>query len=243
MKNGLLDLRRIFMPAYFLKTRSTLTTLDPIQLSPPPFRHLKTMLPTEQAHSPASPQALSLSDGSMSKWFAEHVQPHEPALRAYLSRRFPTLPDHDDLVPETYVRVFRARDPSRLAFIKAFLFTTARNAAIDLFRRSRRHAHTRIENESDLRLLEEPPGVVEALERRQRLEILLEALGALPERCREVMMLRYIEGFACKEIAAHRGISLGTVKNHLLKGVHACSRHFEARGLVPPEAPTEKETS
>ena len=39
---------------------------------------------------PPSEQAL---------WFAEEVQPHEPALRAYLQARFPTLGDHDDRSP------------------------------------------------------------------------------------------------------------------------------------------------
>jgi RNA polymerase sigma-70 factor (ECF subfamily) len=180
-----------------------------------------------------------MSSTEQARWFTEHVQPHEPALRAYLSKRFPTLPDHDDLVQETYVRMLRVRDPSRLEYAKAFLFTTARNAAIDLFRRSGRVAHTPIDDSAELRPLEEPVGVVESLERQQRLEVLLEALGGLPERCREVMMLRYLDGFACKEIAAHLGISLGTVKNHLLKGVHACVRHFEARGLVSPDSPAE----
>jgi RNA polymerase sigma-70 factor (ECF subfamily) len=42
------------------------------------------------------------------QWFSEQVQPHEPALRAYLSKRFPALPDHDDLVQETYIRTLRA---------------------------------------------------------------------------------------------------------------------------------------
>ena len=176
------------------------------------------------------------------RWFTEHVQPHEPALRAYLSKRFPTIRDHDDLVQETYARILRVEDPARLTYAKAFLFTTARNAAIDLFRRNRRAAQTPIEGNAELGSLAEPVGVVESIERQQRLEILLEALGALPERCREVMMLRYLDGFAGKEIAARLGISPATVKNHLLKGVQACARHFEARGLVAPE-PTEQTTT
>lgn len=43
------------------------------------------------------------------RWFAEEVYPHEPALRAYLQARFPTLGDHDDLVQETYTRLLRAQ--------------------------------------------------------------------------------------------------------------------------------------
>jgi len=39
------------------------------------------------------------------------------------------------------------------------------------------------------------------VERRQRRETLTEAMRVLPERCREVMLLRYLDGCSGKEIA------------------------------------------
>ncbi len=185
-----------------------------------------------------------MSNAEKARWFSEHVHPHEPALRAYLSKRFPALPDHDDLVQETYARILGVQDPGRLTHPKAFLFTTARNAAIDLFRRLQAQPHAPLAADQDLielPLLEAPPTAAETLERRQRREALTEALGALPERCREVMLLRYLDGRSGKEIAARLGISLGTVKGHLLKGVRDCARYFEARGLAdaaPDREPT-----
>jgi RNA polymerase sigma factor (sigma-70 family) len=184
-----------------------------------------------------------MSTAEQARWFSEHVQPHEPALRAYLSKRFPSLPDHDDLVQETYARLLRVDDPGRLAHPKAFLFTTARNAAIDLFRRRNRQPQEAIDEIIEMPLLEPSAGVVETMERRQRREALTEALYALPERCREVMLLRYLDGCSGKEIAARLGISLGTVKGHLLKGVRDCARFFEARGLVEAPAPETEEAS
>jgi hypothetical protein len=53
-----------------------------------------------------------------------------------------------------------------------------------------------------LPLLDAPPTVAETLERRQRREALTAALRTLPERCREVMLLRYLDGCSGKEIAA-----------------------------------------
>lgn len=176
-----------------------------------------------------------MSAAEQSRWFSEHVHPHEPALRAYLARRFPSLRDHDDLVQETYARLLRVEDPGRLAHPKAFLFTTARNAAIDLFRRNNTHPREcvgEVDGLTEIPLQDAPPTPAETLERRQRREVLTEALRALPERCREVMLLRYLDGCSGKEIAARLDISLGTVKGHLLKGVRGCARFFEARGLV-----------
>jgi RNA polymerase sigma factor (sigma-70 family) len=184
-----------------------------------------------------------MSTAEKARWFSEHVHPHEPALRAYLSKRFPALPDHDDLVQETYARVLRVEDPARLAHPKAFLFTTARNAAIDLFRRRHGQPLENLDDVIDLPPLEEAPTVVETMERCQRREVLTEALRALPDRCREVMLLRYLDGCSGKEIAARLGISLGTVKGHLLKGVRDCARFFEARGLVDAPDGESKEAS
>lgn len=136
----------------------------------------------------------------------------------------------------------RIEDPSRLEHPKAFLFATARNAAIDLFRRrksSRQEAIVELDDATSLPLLEVEPTIVDTLERRQRREVLTEALSSLPERCREVMLLRYLDGCCGKEIANRLGISLGTVKGHLLKGVRDCARFFEARGLVET-APADK---
>lgn len=166
------------------------------------------------------------------RWFSEHIQPYEPALRAYLMKRFPALPDHDDLMQEVYVRTLRAQESGRVTHAKAFLFTTARNAAIDLFRRRRGPAHHEITEITALALIDEAPGLAESLEREKRLDVLLEAMLALPERCRQVMMLRHLDGLPYKEIAVRLGISPETVKVHMIKGVKDCTRFFLQRGFL-----------
>jgi RNA polymerase sigma factor (sigma-70 family) len=172
-----------------------------------------------------------------SLWFAEAVRPHEPALRAFLSRRFSSLPDHDDLVQETYARLLRVTDTQRLVHAKAFLFTTARNVAIDRFRRTRRTLVDSIEETAEGELLEPAPGAAEVLDRAQRHEAMLAALGTLPDRCREVMLLRYVDGFSANEIAAHLGLASATVRVHLMKGVRDCAQFFRANGLLDADEP------
>jgi RNA polymerase sigma-70 factor (ECF subfamily) len=168
---------------------------------------------------------------SESKWFADDVRSHEPALRAYLLKRFPSLPDHDDVVQETYTRVLRAREHGRLTFARAFMFTAARNIAIDMFRR-RPGGHEPHSDVSEMPILEEARGTLESIEHQQRLEFLLEAVSALPERCRQVMMLRHLDGLSYKEIAVQLGISPETVKVHVVKGLRDCVAFFRDRGLL-----------
>src|SRR5688572_24839037 len=68
-------------------------------------------------------------------WFSAEVQPHEAALRAWLRSQFRGAVDPDDVVQETYARVLRAHSRGEVQVPRAFLFTTARNLALDLARR------------------------------------------------------------------------------------------------------------
>jgi RNA polymerase sigma-70 factor (ECF subfamily) len=166
------------------------------------------------------------------QWFDTEVRPCEPALRAYLQKRFPALSDHDDLVQEAYLRLLRARREGRVTSAKAFLFTVTRNLAIDMFRRRRSSAHEPISEVLDQPPLEEPIDFVTAAERQHRLDVLLEAVVALPERCRIVMMLRHLDGLSYKEIAEQLGISANTVRVHMVKGVKDCTAYFRKHGLL-----------
>ncbi len=172
------------------------------------------------------------------RWFTEEVQPHEPALRAYLQVRFPTLGDHDDLVQETYTRLLRAKSRGGVRHPKAFLFTAARNAAFDLFRRRGAKPTEAVTDLVELTVLEDRPEVGEQIDESREREVLADAVRALPERCRQVIMLRYLDGLTYKEIGAQLGISTETVKVHMAKGMRRCAAFFAQRGLLetPPAA-------
>lgn len=198
------------------------------------------MPPSEPARLPAARPAVA-PPPDLSGWFAAEVQPHEPALRAYLQARFPSLGDHDDLVQETYARLLRARAAGPVRYVKAFLFTTARNAAFDLFRRRGVVEMEAITDGREMSVLEEQPGVADRVDQQYELEVLADAVRALPDRCRQVLMLRYLDCLSYKEIAAQLGISPETVKVHMAKGMRRCAAFFVARGLmeVPPGATPE----
>lgn len=179
--------------------------------------------------APTEPNPLPASN--LSRWFAEEVQPHESSLRSYLRQLFPSLPDIDDLVQESYARLIRARETGRVAYARAFLFTTARNAALDLFRRRR---VVRIEGVADMNALpvvEDRPDVAEAMCRQQELTLLAAAVRTLPERCRQVLTLRLMYAMSHKAIAAELRISEHTVKAQLAKGMRRCADYLAERGL------------
>jgi len=171
-------------------------------------------------------------DAEQSRWFAMEVLPHEAALRAYLRSQFPRLQDSDDVIQETYTRLLREKNAGRVQHPRAFMFTAARNVALDLFRRRRTAGADAVTHLDSANVVEERPDAAEALNQRQELELLAEAVRTLPERCRQVIMLRYLKGHSYKEIAALLDISPETVKTHMAKGVLRCAEFFEARGLL-----------
>ncbi|MEO6243831.1 MAG: sigma-70 family RNA polymerase sigma factor [Opitutaceae bacterium] len=174
---------------------------------------------------------MSLPRPETDRWFAEQVLPHEPMLRAWLRGRFPSLADPDDLVQETYARVLAARRSAPIGSAKAFLFTTARNLALDRMRREKIIALEPLTETQGLSVLEDVPGVSESVGRRQELELLTQAIQSLPERCRQVLTLRKIYGLPQREIAAQLGISEHTVEAQVGNGMRKCAEFLARHGL------------
>lgn len=169
-------------------------------------------------------------DSELGLWFAEHVQPHEAMLRAWLRRRFEHQLEIDDIVQEAYVRVLRAREGGAMPSPKAFLFTTARNLALD---RLRRHdvSRTDLMGEIDLlHVLDECTGIPEIVARNQELALLTEAIQSLPPRCRQILTLRKLYGLSHREIAARLGLSESTVSNQITIGIEKCTDFFAEHG-------------
>jgi RNA polymerase sigma-70 factor (ECF subfamily) len=174
-----------------------------------------------RGHKPASlfPNTVPTQKSDQTLWFDQQVQPHESMLRAWLRARFPALKDVDDLVQESYARLLRAREQGAAFEVKSYLFATARNAALDLVRRNKVVVIERVENMEHLSVLEESPGVGEALSRDEELVLLAEAIQSLPDACRHVLVLQKIHGLSYKGIAARLGISERTVNAQIAKGV------------------------
>ena len=169
-----------------------------------------------------------------SRWFAAIMQAHDAELRGYLRRHFPAQPDVDDLLQEAYSRLWRARLLRPVENPRAFLFAVLRNLAFDRHRRGRGVHLEPITEDGALRVFDERPSADEHASRSQEREILHAAIRLLPARCREVMLLRYMDGLTYKEIALRLKISPETVKIHLAKGLRRCAEHFESAAEDSP---------
>lgn len=174
------------------------------------------------------PSAHELAVGfDQARWFTDEVQPHEAALRNWLRVRFPAISDRDDLVQESFLRVWRARTKGPILSAKAFLFATARNLALDVL--DRRLPEADLGESGVSTVLDVDSNTAETVCRAQEFDLLKEALQSLPERCRKVFTLRRLHGFSQKEIAARLGISEKTVEAQNSIAMHKCVQFFERR--------------
>lgn len=176
-------------------------------------------------------RAVSLSPADQTRWFTEKVQVHEASLRAWLRSRFPSLPDIDDVVQESLTRVWQARAAGPIVLVKPFLFATARNYALDYFRRQQVVSIEAIAEIEALGVMEEGTGVPETVAKTQELELLTQAIQTLPDRCRQVLTLRKIYGLSQREIARQLGIAEHTVEAQVGIGVRRCAEFLARHGL------------
>ena len=181
-----------------------------------------------------APGHLDASTAIYNCWFVVNVFPHETALRSYLRARFQSLDDTDDIVQEAYVRLIRARTAGPVTNAKSFLFTTARNIALDQIRRRQVLTTEPIDELNGPFVIDNGPVPIEAVSHDQEMQLLKEALAALPDRCREVFALRKLQGLSRKEIARRMGVSEHTINAQIAVGMLRCRKYFAERGLFTP---------
>ena len=174
--------------------------------------------------------AMSKPKPDQACWFVTEVQPHRSSLRAWLLARFPTLPDVDNVVQDTFARMLGAREAGPIRSTRALLFAIARNLALDAVRRQQVVRFEPITDSTDSSVLTDGADVVATVSKQQELELLTKAIQSLPTRCREILTLRTAYGFTQKEIARKLGVSESTVEKQTALGIRLCAEFFAHGG-------------
>jgi RNA polymerase sigma-70 factor (ECF subfamily) len=161
--------------------------------------------------------------------FEEVALPHFDALFNLAFTLTRNRKDAEDLVQETYLRAYRFFDSyASGTHVRAWLFRILRNTFVNRYRSARLRPEevdfARIDSDYE-RLVDD--GLLwgklalspEELVMRGVLDAEVEeALAALPEEYRSVVLLALLEGLSYREIAAALSIPLGTVMSRLHRG-------------------------
>ncbi len=162
---------------------------------------------------------VSVNTSFVNEWFVREVLPLEGALMQFLNRSLRNRNDAADLRQDVYVKVYEAAQKAIPDPLRPFLMTTARNLIIDRLRHEQVVSIETVADLENLDVVSDEPGPDRVAAARSELGRLRRVLDRLPERCREAMILRKIEGLPRREIAARMGISEGVVAEHLAAGM------------------------
>lgn len=150
------------------------------------------------------------------------VHRYKDRLHNFLYRYTHNHEDCEDLVQETFLRVYRSRDSyQRIAKLSTWIYTIALNLAKSMYKKKQRMSTFSIhadETNPDYREFEITDTALlqdEELHLKNSMEELEKALMELNDDFREVIVLRDIQQLSYEEIAEITGTAMGTVKSRI----------------------------
>ncbi|MBS1819002.1 MAG: sigma-70 family RNA polymerase sigma factor [Acidobacteria bacterium] len=127
----------------------------------------------------------------------------------------------EDLTQDIFLKVFKSLETfDRRANFQTWLISVSRNLCIDHYRSVRKERQT-VDREVDTNDLAPPtaePGPMAALEQRDRVTLLRDALASLPDTLRTAVVMRDIQELSYQDIAERLQLPEGTVKSRINRG-------------------------
>ena len=150
---------------------------------------------------------------------------HNEALIRFLRGRVGSHNEALEVAQEAYVRLLSLDQPGAVSYLRAFLFKTAANIAID-----RRRRHQNFDKFAGRQLFSEL-AENRTPERQLSGEQTLRHLGALiegmPPKCRESFVMNQIQGLDAATIARRLGITDSMVRKYVVRALLHCRAHMD----------------
>jgi RNA polymerase sigma factor (sigma-70 family) len=147
----------------------------------------------------------------------------------------------EDLTQDIFLKIFKSLETfDRRANFQTWLISVSRNLCIDHYRSVRKERETidRDVDPGDLAPVSTEISPYAALEHRDRVTLLKEALSTLPETLRTAVMLRDIRELSYQEIADSLHLPEGTVKSRINRGRTELARQIRRLRTQYEEAGT-----
>jgi len=181
-------------------------------------------MPCDEVESHVESTAVAVS---------ELFREHNRVLVGYLRSRLGSLQEAKEIAQEAYVRLLQLHEPGTPGLLRAYLFKTASNLAIDRLR----HRRVRQRSEEQPQLFEElnttrgeSDDPAEQLLAREQADQLLGYLQELPIKCQQVMNLHRFEGISQLDVSARLGISELMVRRYVTYAMVYC--HLRLDGMA-----------
>jgi RNA polymerase sigma-70 factor (ECF subfamily) len=171
---------------------------------------------------PAS--ASGIESGDVEQLFREH----NAALLRFISAKIGSEQEAREIAQEAYVHLLQLNHPEAVSYLRALLFKTAANLAIDRLRQRGRRTHVASMADVDFAVFELSP------ERQVSGEQDLAAIGAaiaqLPPKCRQAFLMHRVYEFPIDDIAVRMRIGACMVRRYIARGLEYVRYRLDAEG-------------
>jgi len=159
---------------------------------------------------------------------------HNEALIRFLLLKLRSPDAAREVAQEAYVRLLSLDQPGAVSYLRAFLFKTAANIAVDRLRRDEVH-----ERATGLPLFHEfADGRTpeRQLAGAQQIERLVGLLDALPPKCRQAFVLNRFYGMDFTAVAREMHLKERMARTYVMRALLYCRAQFDAeeQGNVAP---------
>jgi RNA polymerase sigma factor (sigma-70 family) len=186
---------------------------------------------------PDSQSATALVDELIERCLRGDQQAWEQIVRLHWRKVFNVaykfVGKHDeaeDLTQDIFLKIFKSLDTfDRRANFQTWLISVSRNLCIDHYRSVRKERETidRDVDPGDLTPVSHEVSPYAALEQRDRVSLLREAMNELPDTLRTAVLLRDIRELTYQEIADALHLPEGTVKSRINRGRTELARQIK----------------
>lgn len=159
---------------------------------------------------------------------------HNEVLIRFLRSRLRSDQEAREVAQEAYVRVLSLDEPGAVSYLRAFLFRTAENLAVDRLRRDEVHGRATqapLFNEfTDSLTPERQLAGVQTVERLERV------IAALPYKCRQAFILKRFDGLDVAAIASKLNLSERMVREYVARALLRCRASLDLEQTLLQES-------
>jgi RNA polymerase sigma-70 factor (ECF subfamily) len=176
----------------------------------------------DRAPTPTSPSGEVPID--VERLFREH----NAALLRFISAKLGSEQEAREIAQEAYVHLLQLDHPAAIGFLRAFLFKTAANLAIDRLRQRSRRSQTASVADLEFAVFELTPE--RQLAGQQAIAVVSAAIRELPPKCRQAFLLHRIHELHMDDIAARMGIGVCMARRYVARALEYVRQCLDAAG-------------
>lgn len=145
------------------------------------------------------------------------------ALIRFIASKVGSEAEAQDVAQEAYVRLLELDQPGTVSFMRAYLFRTASNLAIDHLRHRAVHDSSINRQTEFFEQLLTPPSPERAAISKQQLEQVVAVFAELPVNCRKACILHFFAERSIQQIATQLHLTERMIRYYLARGLAACA--------------------